>query len=75
MNFKELFQTNESVEDALHQTMQTIGPEVQNIKQDLADMSLDYFDMYASSSAQKEWNKMDYKAKLKLAKKIAKNYI
>lgn len=70
--------SNESVssdlERELDQVMQTTAADAQAVGLSLADTAIDSFDSIAPSSVMKEWNKLSYKEKLKLAKKLAKQY-
>ncbi len=64
------------IEDELNQVMQIIAGDAMGAGISVADSAIDNFETYAGGSNEmfKEWNSMSYTQKLKLAKKLAKQY-
>lgn len=74
--FKELFTEaiSKELERELDQVMQTTAADAQAAGLSIADTAIDSFDSIAPSSVMKEWDALSYSSKLKLAKKLAKQY-
>lgn len=75
--FRELFEGEQkAIERELDQVMQTTAADAQAAGLSVAETAIDNFDSIASGSKEMftAWNKMSYKDKMKLAKKLAKQY-
>ena len=73
--FKELFVESSDIEKALAQVIQTTAGDARAAGLDVAETAIDNFDnIIRNKETLKKWDKLSYKEKMKIAKKVAKEY-